>query len=152
MPSNQTPNYQLSQWEKSARVLMEDFNADNAKIDAALKAEAAARAAGDAALQTALGKKGNCQLWTATYQGTGQYGKDHPSSFTFPRLPTIACIIAGHITIFVPGQTAFYPLGNLLGHMIATWNGTTVSWYSVTGAAEQFNARGTYRVIALMPA
>ena len=31
-----TTNYQLNQWAKSDRVLMEDFNADNAKIDAAL--------------------------------------------------------------------------------------------------------------------
>ena len=39
---NKTPNYQLNQWAKSDRVLMDDFNADNAKIDAALKANASA--------------------------------------------------------------------------------------------------------------
>ena len=33
---NQTTNYQLSQWEATDRILMSDFNADNAKIDAAL--------------------------------------------------------------------------------------------------------------------
>ena len=33
-----TTNYQLNQWAKSDRVMMDDFNADNAKIDAALKA------------------------------------------------------------------------------------------------------------------
>lgn len=33
---NQTTNYQLNQWEKADRIQMEDFNADNAKIDAAL--------------------------------------------------------------------------------------------------------------------
>ena len=33
-----TTNYQLSQWAKSDRLMMDDFNADNAKIDAALKA------------------------------------------------------------------------------------------------------------------
>ena len=33
MPSNQTPNYALNQWERDDRILMEDFNADNAKID-----------------------------------------------------------------------------------------------------------------------
>lgn len=38
MPSNQTANYSLSQWVKSDQVQMEDFNADNAKVDAALKA------------------------------------------------------------------------------------------------------------------
>lgn len=35
---NKTPNYQLNQWEKSDRIMMEDFNADNAKIEAALEA------------------------------------------------------------------------------------------------------------------
>ena len=33
-----TTNYQLNQWVKSDRIQMEDFNSDNAKIDAALKA------------------------------------------------------------------------------------------------------------------
>ena len=49
-----TTNYQLNQWAKSDRVMMDDFNADNAKIDAALKAnadaitaETTARIAGD---------------------------------------------------------------------------------------------------------
>ena len=31
-----TTNYQLNQWAKSDRVMMDDFNADNQKIDAAL--------------------------------------------------------------------------------------------------------------------
>ena len=35
---NHTENYQLNQWAKSDRVLMEDFNSDNQKIDAALGA------------------------------------------------------------------------------------------------------------------
>ena len=36
MPSNHTTNYSLNQWVKSDQVRMQDFNADNAKIDAAL--------------------------------------------------------------------------------------------------------------------
>lgn len=36
---NQTEHYKLSQWEKTDRIMMEDFNRDNANIDAALKAE-----------------------------------------------------------------------------------------------------------------
>ncbi|MGM9573690.1 MAG: hypothetical protein ACI3VJ_04610 [Hominicoprocola sp.] len=35
-----TQNYQLSLWAKDDRIMMEDFNADNEKIDAALKANA----------------------------------------------------------------------------------------------------------------
>ena len=36
MAANQTTNYQLNQWEATDQVLRTDFNADNAKIDAAL--------------------------------------------------------------------------------------------------------------------
>ena len=36
MASNQTSNYKLNQWKAEDRVMREDFNADNAKIDAAL--------------------------------------------------------------------------------------------------------------------
>ena len=38
---NHTTNYQLSQWESTDRILMSDFNSDNSKIDAALKARLA---------------------------------------------------------------------------------------------------------------
>lgn len=37
MATNYTTNYQLNQWEPTDQVLRTDFNADNAKIDAALK-------------------------------------------------------------------------------------------------------------------
>lgn len=38
MSSGKTANYELNQWTQSDRILMEEFNGDNAKIDAALKA------------------------------------------------------------------------------------------------------------------
>ena len=44
-----TTNYQLNQWAKPDRVMMDDFNADNATLDAALKANADAIAAETAA-------------------------------------------------------------------------------------------------------
>ena len=34
---NKTANFQLTQWEKTDRIMMEDFNRDNAAIDAALE-------------------------------------------------------------------------------------------------------------------
>ena len=54
-----TTNYQLNQWAKSDRIMMDDFNSDNAKIDAALKANADAIAA--------------VGYVTGTYTGTGSY-------------------------------------------------------------------------------
>ena len=45
MASGQTANYQLNQWEAEDKVLRTEFNADNAKLDAAL-AELAAEVEG----------------------------------------------------------------------------------------------------------
>lgn len=62
---NKTANFQLNQWEKTDRIMMEDFNRDNAAIDAALKSNAEAVAAETAAREaadTALGKKAGLQL------------------------------------------------------------------------------------------
>ena len=47
-----TTNYQLNQWAKTDRIMMDDFNADNAKIDAALA--------------------GKTELFTGSYTGDGE--------------------------------------------------------------------------------
>lgn len=141
----QTTNYNLSQWEINDRILMTDFNTDNAKIDAALhahdislaekakqadltaeinarksavSAEEAARKAAVSAEETArknaitaeanarqsaintltnstsaaLALCGNCQIYTAAYNGSGADSK----TFTFPYKPLIVFISNGH--------------------------------------------------------
>ena len=65
MASQQTPNYRLSRWAGTDRILMEEFNSDNQKIDTALKGNADAVAAETAAREAAdteLGKKAGLQL------------------------------------------------------------------------------------------
>lgn len=62
---NKTANFQLTQWEKTDRIMMEDFNRDNAAIDTALKSSAdavAAETAARKAADTELGKKAGLQL------------------------------------------------------------------------------------------
>ena len=71
---NKTANFQLTQWEKTDRIMMEDFNRDNAAIDAALKGNADAVAAEPAAREaadTALGKKAGLQLIQTLTLATG---------------------------------------------------------------------------------
>ena len=63
---NKTANFQLTQWEKTDRIMMEDFNRDNAAIDAALKSNA-----DKAALQTALAGAGKCRIAVTGYTGKG---------------------------------------------------------------------------------
>ena len=115
-----TQNYQLSRWEKDDRIMMEDFNADNEKIDAALKAnadavsalqtgkadaaalseETSARTAADssfagqlAELAANLGVHGhNCRIATGSYTGNGTYGESNPVSLSFNMNPLIVVI------------------------------------------------------------
>ena len=154
MPTNQTANYALSQWVKPNQVKMEDFNADNAKIDAALKAETDARTA----LAAQVAKLGNCQVWTTTYKGTGTVGPDHPTSLTFPKRPVFAMIDSGSgkPSFLLPQSGSLYNAGSDDMNRL-TWNGATASWYLVTTgtpfAAYQLNARDVvYYVTALLAA
>ena len=55
MATNQTTTYQLNQWEPTDQVLRTDFNADNAKLDAALANKAETETV--SALQTTVAAK-----------------------------------------------------------------------------------------------
>ena len=83
MASQETPNNRLSRWAGTDRILMEEFNSDNEKIDAALKGNAD----GVAALQTALAGAGNCEIGMSSYTGTGKSGDSDPTTVTFPKMP-----------------------------------------------------------------
>ena len=147
MPSNQTTNYQLSQWAKSDQVKMEDFNADNAKIDGALASQAEALAA----LTAATSKHGNCQIYTTSYVGTGSGS----NTLTFPQVPELV-IIAEHgknVLYLLPGDIT-YPFWSSTKDytMTVTWSGSTVTWLG-NDVNMQLNAKNkTYHVIAFWSA
>ena len=95
---NHTQNYQLNQWGPEDKVQRTDFNADNAKIDAALKVEADARTALAQTVSSqgstlsghasSLGKKGSCQTYTTTYSGNGTQTR----TFSFSGYPVLVHI------------------------------------------------------------
>ena len=95
MASNYTTNYQLNQWEPTDQVQRTDFNADNAKIDAALKTNAAAIAAETAARTAAVALCGNCQIYVSSYVGNGVYGQDNARSITCPKPPVVVMFQSG---------------------------------------------------------
>ena len=171
MPSSQTPNYQLSQWERSDKVQMEDFNADNAKIDAALvaltarvsqkaeqsalKAEADARAAAI----TSLSQSRNCQAVVITYTGTGTAGDNHPNTFTFDHKPMFIHVGGGAGDEYsgfsaARGQGAIYcHRGRQSEYIRITWYGNTVSWRenAYNSPEYQMNTTGkTYYLFAVL--
>ena len=166
MPSNQTPNYRLSQWERTDRVLMEDFNADNAKIDAALAGLAgqvagkAAQSALDALSQTvaghtaALSRKGNCRVEILSYAGSGEYGAAHPNTLTFSGRPAFFLGFGGQTVLFYTrGSTHISSLHNggynyVFYGLPTTWSGNTVSWYS-DGIVPQGSEKVNYFFVVL---
>ena len=173
MSSQKTEHYELNQWLATDQVLRTDFNADNAKIDAALntldsgKADTTdldALSATVAGHTAQLDQKGNCRIYVHTYTGNGQYGSQNPCSFTFPAQPVLVFLIE---LARVPGdqynpggQTMWTAWGaaqvySRAGGEVAipvTWSGNTMSWY-YTDAASQYNySGGQYMLVALLTA
>ena len=142
-----TENYQLNQWDKPDRIQMEDFNADNAKIEAALTelAEQAAQ----------IDKFGNCMVYRTPYIGTGGSGSSGACSLTFPKKPLLV-VVAGLSCcgIYVAGTNTMYIMSNSTIFCTASLSSDqkTLSWYT-SSAIDQMNMNGTtYYVTAIMAA
>ncbi len=128
-----TQHYQLNQWAADDQVLRTDFNADNAKIDAALAG------------------KGNCRLYTGSYVGTGT----KEQSFTFPAKPYFAAIMGGSFFIIMAhGITSTVSLSSFRQTSVdIAWTGNTASWEVHNYDQDACNLENvTYQVIALLDA
>ena len=118
MATNYTEHYQLNQWEAEDKVLRTDFNADNLKIDGALKAlagqvasldnavsqkanasalttEVNTRTAEISAVNAQLAKLGNCQIYQETYTGDGAGSR----TFTFPYTPMLVVVMGSGVVL-----------------------------------------------------
>ena len=151
MSTNHTPNYSLSQWERSDKVQMDDFNADNARIDAALAAKAdksalnslSSTVSGHAA---ALAGKGNCRIVCHTYIGNGCSGGNSPTVIRFSGQPLFAVISNGQAMVL-----AAYGLSNGTA-LVASWSGNTLSFYG-NDPYVQMNVKGSgYSVLSFFAA
>ena len=134
-----TSNYDLNQWDASDRVLREDFNADNEKIDAALGTIP--------------------KIQTGSYVGTGTYGPSSPNTLTFSFRPQLVIIVENgggqtYSGYFIRGSEV--GMTNWIGgstsnfSVALTWNNDSVSWYSGNGSEYQLNRSGiTYCYLAI---
>ena len=155
---NKTANFQLTQWEKTDRIMMEDFNRDNAAIDTALKANAD----GVAALQTALASCGNCKIVYGTYTGTDKYGDKNPNTLTFAHKPVFVDIqqvsptsfLNFHLRLMYGSNRSWASVDNDNWSQRVTWGDKSVQWYSIHGSSgeQQFNSAVQYAYIALLDA
>ena len=152
-----TTNYQLPQWVKSDRIMMDDFNDANSKIDTALKSQADALNS----LETNMASLGNCQLYYTTYTGTGTYGAKGMNSLTFPSPPLVLLVAdssGGRLLAMVRSAGGVPFLGGATsadGHIVyPVWDtGNTISWMAQTSAEVQANrSRYKYYYAALLSA
>ena len=136
MSTNYTENFDLCQWEPTDPVQRVEFNADNAKLDAALAVLAESR---------------NCQIYTTTYTGTGSGGR----TLTFPRKPILVFVMGGIVTFMAAMQGASYiylRYGISVSKSSATWSGNTLRWSQSEDSPElSANIAGeTYNLVALL--
>ena len=150
MASQQTPNYRLSRWAGTDRILVEEFNDNRDKIDTALKASADNVASAAAALENC----GNCDIGLFTYTGNGKYGSANPTTITFPKMPTVF-IIKGTQGIMMgrggesKGTISVQGSSNaIVQDLDLTWQGSKCSFYHTVTARQQMNASDTYWVLA----
>ena len=135
-----TEKFQLSQWERTDRIQMQDFNADNAKIDAALAAHAAA-----------IARRGNCRLETFTYTGTGIYGPSKPTVIHFSSKPAAFFVIGTNTLAAVYGSSASVVFKSGTSYLNVSWSGASVSLTTNNGDPgwQLTTPNVTYYVLAL---
>ena len=173
MATNQTTNYQLNQWEPTDAVQRVDFNADNAKVDAALKSlsDQVVQKANQSALNTvisavnqkadaatvsslsqtvaghtaAIAKLGNCQIYYTTYVGDGTGGESAPTTVNFPHKPLLAAITDqdGLCVIAIRGSELAYRRFSGTAYLNLEWGDKSLSWWHPNGEAYQLNRNGT---------
>ena len=140
---NRTTNYKLCQWEADDKIQRVDFNEDNAKIDAAIKAV-------DRRAQTVVNGKGNCRIETGSYVGDGDKHRVLSITTSFP--PQVVLVAGYNVGIAVRGSETFRVVSSTLRTGVLTWRDDGISWKNYNGymdAAELLNSQnGTFFWVA----
>lgn len=148
-----TSNYDLNQWEAADIVTRADFNADNAKIDAALKTVATAAANA----QSAVSSKGNCTVVCGTYTGTGSSGSAGANQLTFSGMPMLVVVQARKDSniqrrlVMVRDSDFGLTVPGANSDASVEWGSDSVLWYRSNSADIQMNTSGkVYSYVALL--
>ena len=129
----QTTKFHLNQWSPEDYVRRTDFNADNAKVEAALAAA------------------GNCRIVTGSYTGTGKYDQNNPNTLTFQGKPLLVFIVGDRSCYAMRGcDTADVCYGSTGSSISLTWGENTLSWYGVDALNQLNVGQRVYCYIALM--
>lgn len=101
-----TTNYQLNQWDPDDKVLRTDFNADNAKIDAAIKVNADAVAAETSARNSAVAsvRAAIPRIAAGSYTGDGAASRTISLGFT----PKAVLLFTQRGSTYVSTRSAYH--------------------------------------------
>ena len=96
--------------------------------------------------------RGNCQIYTTSYTGTGTSGASGPTTLTFPASPVLVALSCINTAGLCVGQGSMFALERSFTiKNVTNWSedGKTVSWY-YDYPVDQLNQPGiTYHVTAL---
>ena len=177
MASKYTEHYDLCQWEATDAVQRVEFNADNAKVDAALAGLAAevSSKADQTALDTLAGQmtqKADVsaleqvevtipKLVAGSYTGDGGEGEEHPCTLDFtdslgrpPMLVVIRQENGGYTgLILVRGMVEsnnHFTNSYLSGSSnTVQWSGNQVTWYAKSSEGQMNDYQTQYRYFAI---
>lgn len=166
----QTTHYKLNQWVKTDRIMMEDFNSDNEKLDtalyglaasgeaiqAAVDSERSARQTADTALETAIAGRGNCFVTWGSYVGDEELEK----TLTFERPPVMVIIwnrsnyASPNHLVLIRGSDRANGYGSSSANYVSVyWNGNSVNWqHSGNPNAEYNKSSEQYYYVAFLTA
>ena len=131
---------------------MEDFNADNAKIDAALQAEAAARAADKSGLTSMITLR-NCRVECFSYTGSAAYNQPSRKTVQFSKRPVVFFVFGkGSLMVGAGGSTTSVLLyeGNMTERYPHQWEGSTLILQTNDGITGMNNTGYRYYAVGLI--
>ena len=101
-------------------------------------------------VQNAMAGLGNCDIGVFSYVGNGEYGASHPTTITFPKMPTGFFMWGGESYLAVEGNSTnnivmIYYTGSttyVSQVLTASWNGNQFQFYHDSRPIYQMNSNG----------
>ena len=152
-----TQNYQLPQWVKSDRIMMDDFNDANSKIDTALHGLRTDVDAHETANTAAHAAFGNCRAAAGAYTGQGRATDGQPNTLTFPAKPMLVVVVPQYregsndrMIMVRDAIWTFTYADNRSSYNSVVWEGNSVSWSSSNDNYQFDKTDVTYSYVALL--
>lgn len=125
-----TQKYQLNLIDPSDEFLPDPLNQNMETVETQLQAREAAEAALDTKFTAAIGSGGKtARIAWGSYEGTGEYGKEHPTVLTFdfkPHLVLVQDSYSYHLML----RGVLASISKSIYSSVVSWDENSVSWHN----------------------